>query len=193
MPSFEPSTFNGNAVPPLATALSQICRPFWKTGLPSASSRRFNTLDEPGTSAPVVSSTNQTRTASGFTSGTPTGSAPVRRAIVNRLTRALTLMCGTPATLRNHGRSCSVILTSIIFAVHGGPSTTVSSTGSVGWRGQWRELSAHSTCPGGVEPTCGLRVLPYSSMRALIAALTPASHGKRTSPAAARAAASACV
>ena len=145
MPSFECSTLSGSGVPALTAALSQIASPFSISGLPSAPMRRFSSFEEPGTSVggDVVSSTNQTRTALGLTSGTPIGSDPDWRVFANMRTRALTLMLSTtPVALRNHGRPCSVILTSIILAAHGWPSTTVVSTGSPAavWRGQRREL-----------------------------------------------------
>src|SRR4051794_15125661 len=198
MPSFECSTLSGSGVPALTAALSQIASPFSIIGLPSAPKRRFSSFEEPGTSVAgeVVSSTNQTRTALGLTSGTPIGSDPDRRLFADMRTRALTLMWSTtPVALRNHGRPCSLSLTSIILAAHGRPSTTVVSTGSPAavWRGQWRELIRYSTSVGAVPPTCGFLVFPYSWTRASIFELTLASHGKRKSPAAARTAASACV
>src|SRR3954454_18846860 len=175
MPSFECSTLSGSDVPALSAALSQIMSPFCNTGLPSASLRRFRSLEEPATSVggDVVSSTNQTRPAWGLTSGTPIGMDPACCVFENRRTRALTLM--SPTTLvsqKNHGSPCSVILTSIILAVHGWPSVTVLSTGLPAWPGQWRELITDSTLADEVPPTCGLRSLPYCWTRARIAELT---------------------
>src|SRR3954452_3155516 len=168
MPSFECYTLSGSGVLALTAALSQIASPFSISGAPSAPRRRFRSFSEPGTrvGGDVVSSTNQTRTAFGLTSGTPIGSDPDWRVFPKRRTRALTLMSPTTGVLqKNHGRPCSVILSSIILAAHGVFSTTLVSTGSPACPGQWRLLTADSTLAGGAPPTCGLRVLPYSTTR----------------------------
>ena len=117
MPMFAALTVMGSGAP----ELSQSARPF---------------ADPAGVSACVpriwyggVSLKNVTLATFGFTSGTPTGSAPAVVSFCRIETRAWALMNGTRASRKNHGRSVSVIFTSTITAEHGGEGFTVESTG----------------------------------------------------------------
>ena len=85
---------------------------------------------------PESSSTNHARADCGLASGTPTGSAPAEDSICRIEIRACALMYGTrpsiPASgLKYHGKSVSVIFTSIIPALQGVP--TVVSSVVPGW------------------------------------------------------------
>src|SRR5437660_10839857 len=77
----------------------------------------------------VLSSTNVTLAERGFTSGTPIGSDPDIVFACRIDTRAWALMKGRFASRKNHGRSVSVIFTSIICASQGCAVLTVSSVG----------------------------------------------------------------
>src|SRR3954451_7665499 len=148
---------------------------------------------------PVVSLTKITAPATGLLSGTPIGSAPAVDSFCLISTRALALMAGTKASLKNQGRSASVIFTSIILAAHGVPSI-VSSGGGPPTSKRLRLIRA-VTVPWFAPPTWALNLTPCvgspayfraSFSIATLAALASPKHLLKRPPPA-KAPASACI